>query len=73
MYTGFLHDMIHLHKAEQSFLTKETRLEPRPTGLKFKVLTAQPPFKPPHENGVGGGGGMKGEDMQKEMHICIHT
>ena len=25
-------------------------------------------------NGVGGGGGgIKGEDMQKEMHICIHT
>ena len=56
--------MIHLHKVEQSFSTKETRLEPRPTGLQFKVLTAQSPCKLPHEIWGGGwGGGVKGEDM----------
>ena len=75
MCTGFLHDMIHFQKVEESFLTKETRLDPRPTctGLKFKVLTAQPPCKPPHKMGWGGGGEVKGEDMQKEMHTYIHT
>ena len=64
--TGFLHDIIHLNKVGQSFLTKETRLEPTHTGLKFKVLTAQPPCKPPHEMGRGGG---RGEGLKEKT--CI--
>ena len=73
MCTGFLHDMIHFQKVEESFLTKETRLDPRPTctGLKFKVLTAQPPCKPPHKMGWGGGGERLKEKTCKKR--CIHT
>ena len=61
--------MIHLHKVEQSFSTKETRLEPRPTGLQFKVLTAQSPCKPPHEIWGGEGGG--GEGLKEKTCISF--